>query len=92
MEEASLFRKVESPCGRSHFVRSPISFCNWDDGIRRIYFMAPFLPDISNQFYEDLRKIAELKPLMEDIDLSKVEVDEEPEQWDPGRFLHYKRH
>ena len=51
--------------------------------------MTPLLPELSNQFYEDLRKIAELRPLVVDIDLSKLEVAKEPEQRIPFRFLPY---
>ena len=58
--------------------------------IKVSYSFAPLLGRISNQFYEDLRKIAELRPLVQDIDLSKVEVAEEPGQRFAGRFLPYK--
>ena len=44
--------------------------------IEAVICVAPLLPEISNQFYEDLRKIAELRPLVEDIDLSGLEEKE----------------
>ena len=50
----------------------------------------PLLPELSTQFYEDLRKIVELRALAQDIDLRKVEIDDEPEQCSLGRFLPYK--
>ena len=60
------------------------------DAIKAYFCVAPLLGRISNQFYDDLRKIAELRPLVKDIDLSKIEIEEKPEQRIPGRFLAYK--
>ena len=40
--------------------------------MRSICCLAPLISELSNQFYEDLRKIAELRPLVRDIDVNKV--------------------
>ena len=44
--------------------------------IEAVISAAPLLGRISNQFYEDLRKIAELRPLVKDIDLSRIDDSE----------------